>query len=234
MHLAIDTSTDTAGIAIAEGLNVLAELTWCCGQNHSVELMPRMTTLMEQSRIKFESVTGIVVATGPGSFNGLRVGVSTAKGIAFSLGVPVVGISTLEMTAYGHAETGLPVCPIINAGRSEVAAALFQQKDSGWEKITPEHITTVEMLCRETITKTIFCGELTQTVIDELTAKLGDKAIIPHPSARLRRTGYLAELGFKRLQAGSYDNPASLQPIYLRKPPITPHKNMAPLAEEEL
>ena len=234
MHLAIDTSTDTAGIAIAEGLNILTELTWSCGQNHSVELMPRLTGLLEQGRLKFESVNGIVVATGPGSFNGLRVGVSTAKGIAFSLGVPVVGISTLEMTAYGHCETGMPVCPIINAGRSEVAAALFQQKDGKLEKITPEHITTIEILCGQTDSKTIFCGELTQAVIDELNEKLGDKAIIPSPSARLRRPGFLAELGFKHLQAGSYDNPASLQPIYLRKPPITPHKNMAPMTEEEL
>jgi len=196
--------------------------------------MPRLTGLLEQSRLKFEAVTGIVVATGPGSFNGLRVGVSTAKGIAFSLGIPVVGISTLEMTAYGHTETGLPVCPIINAGRSEVAAALFQQKNGELQKTTPEHITTIDILCSETDSKTIFCGELTQATIDELNERLGDKAIIPSPSARLRRPGYLAELGFKRLQAGIYDNPAVLQPVYLRKPPITQHKNMAPLCAEEM
>jgi len=234
MHLAIDTSTETAGITIADRWTILAELTWSCGQNHSVELMPRMTQLLENSRIKYQNIDGIIVATGPGSFNGLRVGVSTAKGLSFSLDVPIVGISTLEMTAYGHSETGLPVCSVINAGRSEVAAALFQSKGGKWQKITPEHITTIEELCKKTSTATVFCGELTPAAIDELTQKLGDKAIIPPPAARLRRTGYLAELGYLRLQAGIYDNPASLQPIYLRKPPITPHKNMAPLSSEEL
>ncbi|HAS05037.1 MAG TPA: tRNA (adenosine(37)-N6)-threonylcarbamoyltransferase complex dimerization subunit type 1 TsaB, partial [Dehalococcoidia bacterium] len=95
MHLAIDTSTDTAGIAIADEFNILAELTWSCGRNHSVELMPRMTKLLEDAGVKFEDIKGVVVAIGPGSFNGLRVGVSTAKGIAFSLDVPIVGIGTL-------------------------------------------------------------------------------------------------------------------------------------------
>ncbi len=234
MHLAIDTSTDRAGIAVADEFNILAELAWNCGQNHSVELMPRLTQLLEQSRIRFEDIKGITVATGPGSFNGLRVGVSTAKGIAFSLDIPIAGISTLEMTAYSHSATMLPVCPVINAGRSEVAAALFRQIDGDWQKLKTEHITTIAELCLETNVETIFCGELTQAAIDELTDKLGDRAIIPSPSARLRRCGYLAELGYLRLKAGICDNAAALQPVYLRKPPITQHKNMAPLTDREM
>jgi tRNA threonylcarbamoyl adenosine modification protein YeaZ len=234
MHLAIDTSTDTAGIAVAHEFNIVAELSWSCGQNHSVELMPRMTQLLEQSRIKFEDIDGIIVATGPGSFNGLRVGVSTAKGLAFSLNVPLVGISTLEMTAYAHSACGLPVCPIINAGRSEVATALFQQIDGQWKRLKMEHITTIPELCRETETQTVFCGELTSAAIDALTSSLGAKAVIPSLSSRLRRCGFLAELGYIRLQKEEYDNPAALQPIYLKKPPITQHKNMAPLKEDEI
>ena len=234
MHLAIDTSTDTAGIAIADEFNILAELTWSCGRNHSVELMPRMTKLLEDAGVKFEDIKGVVVAIGPGSFNGLRVGVSTAKGIAFSLDVPIVGIGTLEMTAYPHSYTNLPICPVINAGRSEVAVALFQQTGSGWQKTRAEHITTVTELCRETETQTIFCGELKQSAIDELTQELGEKAVIPPPSARLRRCGFLAELGYLKLKTGVCDNAAALQPIYLKKPPITQHKNMAPLTADEM
>ncbi|MFA5604326.1 MAG: tRNA (adenosine(37)-N6)-threonylcarbamoyltransferase complex dimerization subunit type 1 TsaB [Dehalococcoidales bacterium] len=234
MYLAIDTSTDTAGIAIADEFNILAELLWSCGQNHSVELMPRMARLLENARVKFEDIKGVFVAIGPGSFNGLRVGVSTAKGIAFSLDVPIVGISTLEMTAYPHSYTKLPICPVINAGRSEVAAALFQQTDSVWQKTKAEHITTITELCRETETQTIFCGELKQSAIEELTQELGEKAVIPPPSARLRRSGFLAELGYIRLKSGVCDNTAALQPIYLKKPPITQHKNMAPLTADEM
>jgi tRNA threonylcarbamoyl adenosine modification protein YeaZ len=224
VQLAIDTSTDTASLAIAQDGDVIAELTWCCGQNHSVELMPRLNRLLEQSRLGLQSISSIIVARGPGSFNGLRVGISTAKGLAFSLGVPIVGIGTLEAAAYGHAETGLPVCPILNAGRGEIATAIYQQKGGKWQQITTEHITTADDLGSKIDTRTIFCGELTQAIADKLSEKLGPKAIIPPPASRLRRAGFLAELGFKRLQAGEYDHPASLQPIYLRRPQITQPK----------
>ncbi|MFA5629099.1 MAG: tRNA (adenosine(37)-N6)-threonylcarbamoyltransferase complex dimerization subunit type 1 TsaB [Dehalococcoidales bacterium] len=234
MHLAIDTSTDIAGIAIADELNILSELTWNCGQNHSVQLMPRITQLMGKAEIKFEQLNGVVVAIGPGSFNGLRVGVSTAKGIAYGLGIPLVGISTLEVTAYGYGFSDLPICPIINAGRTEVAAALFRQIDGDWQKLTAEHITTIPELCEQTNSKTLFCGELKPAAIEELIQKLGDKALIPSPAVRLRRPGLLAELGYRKLESGNYDDAASLQPIYLKKPPITQHKNMTPQAESEL
>ena len=117
MQLAIDTSTDTASLALVQDSQVLAELTWHCGQSHSTELLPRLLDLLNQSKLSLESTNGIIVARGPGSFNGLRVGISTAKGLALSLGCPIIGISTLEAAAYPHADTGLPICPIFSAGR---------------------------------------------------------------------------------------------------------------------
>ena len=136
MQLAIDTSTDTASLALVQGSQVLAELTWHCGQNHTVELLPQLTHLLNQTKINLHSINCIIVARGPGSFNGLRVGISTAKGLAFSLGIPIVGISTLEVDAYQHAETGLPICPILNAGRGEIATAIYQRKHNKWHQLT--------------------------------------------------------------------------------------------------
>jgi len=106
MQLAIDTSTDTTSLALIQESGVLTELTWRCEQNHSVELLPHLVDLLRQAGTSLQSLTGIIVARGPGSFNALRVGVSTAKGLAFSLGIPIVGISTLEAEAYQHNETG--------------------------------------------------------------------------------------------------------------------------------
>ena len=117
MQLAIDTSTNIASLALTQDNEVRAELTWHCEQSHSVQLLPNLTHLLSQIGASLQSIDGIIVARGPGSFNGLRVGVSTAKGLAFSLGVPIVGIGSLEVAAYPHAATGLPVCPIFNAGR---------------------------------------------------------------------------------------------------------------------
>ena len=225
MLLAIDTSTDTASLALVQDSETLVELTWRCEQNHSVELLPRLTDLLSQTKSSLQSISGIVVARGPGSFNGLRVGVSTAKGLAFSLGIPIVGISTLEVEAYQHAETDLPICPIFNAGRGEIATAIYQLKNNEWRQTAGEHITTVETLCSQITTKTIFCGEFVASIAGELKKQLKQRAIISSSPARLRRASFLAELGQKRLQAGDYDNPATLHPLYLRRPPITKRKH---------
>jgi len=224
MQLAIDTSTDTASVAIVQNSQVLAELTWHCEQNHTTELFPRLLQLLSQVKLSPESISGIIVAKGPGSFNGLRVGVSTAKGLAFSLGRPIIGISTLEVAAYPHAETGLPVCPIFNAGRGEIATAIYQKRNKRWCQLVAEHITTVDALCSQITTKTIFCGDFTPSIATQLSKQLKQKAIILPPAARLRRASFLAELGLKRLEAGDYDNPATLQPLYLRRPSITKPK----------
>jgi tRNA threonylcarbamoyl adenosine modification protein YeaZ len=225
MHLAIDTSTDTASVAIVQDSEILAELTWRSGQNHSVELLPNLSKLLNQVGLDIQSASGIIVAKGPGSFNGLRVGVSTAKGLAFSLGIPIVGISTLEVAAYPYAETGLPICPISNAGRVEIATAMYQKQGERWRQLSTEQITTVETLCSRITTPTIFCGEFIPAIAARLREQLGDLAVIPGSASRLRRAGFLAELGLQRLKAGDGDNPATLQPIYLRRPPITQPKH---------
>lgn len=224
MIIAIDTSTEMASVALVRDGEALAELSWRCGQSHTTQLLPSLVFLLEKTGSLIRDASGIIVARGPGSFNGLRVGVGTAKGLAFSLGVPLVGIGTMEVEAYPHAETGLPVCPIFNAGRGEIAAALYQKRDGRWEQVVAENITTIDKLCAGISTPTIFCGAYVKSVAGELQQKLGSKAIIPSSASRLRRAYFLAELGLKRLEAGDTDDVRTLQPLYLRRPPITKSK----------
>jgi len=233
MQLAIDTSTDIASLALVQDGEVLAELTWRCGQSHTTQLLPHLAHLLDKTEKYLQSLSCIIVARGPGSFNGLRVGISTAKGLAFSLGIPIIGISTLEADAYQHAETGLPICPILNAGREEIATALYQKKQNAWHQLICEHITTVDTLCSQITTKTIFCGELTPFIATWLRKQLKQRAIIPHPATRLRRATFLAELGQQRFKIGDHDNPATLQPLYLRRPPITKPKHRQQIRIEE-
>ena len=223
MQLAIDTSTDTASIALVQDGEVLAESTWRCGQNHTVELLPHLARLLNETEVGLQSISCVMVAKGPGSFNGLRVGIGTAKGLAFSLGIPIIGISSLELEAYRHAESGLPICPIFNAGRGEIATAMYQKRDNRWCKLAAEHITTVEALCSEITTKTIFCGEFVPLIASQLRKQLKQRAIIP--TTEMRPASLLVELGKGRFEAGDYDNPATLQPLYLRRPAITQPKH---------
>jgi tRNA threonylcarbamoyl adenosine modification protein YeaZ len=219
MLVAIDSSTDTASLALAKDGRVLAQVSWRCGQNHSVELLPRLVRLLDEAKVSLKDTSGVIVAKGPGSFNGLRVGLSTAKGLAFSLSVPIIGISSLEMEAYRHAGTGLPICPIFNAGRGEIAAALYRKKDNDWRQLTPEHITTVDALSKEISEKTIFCGEYVATIARQLKTRLKGKAVIAPD--QMRSAVSLIELAKPRIDAGDYDDTATLQPLYLRRPPIT-------------
>lgn len=221
MQIAIDTSTDTASLALVENNRIMAELTWNCGKNHTVQLLPNLNYLLDQNASSLESADCIIVARGPGSYNGLRVGISTARGLAYSLGIPIVGISTLEAEAWQHAGTGLPVCPILNAGREEVATALFRMTDEGWTRFEEDHLSSVNDLCSGINTETVFCGEYVAKIEEELKTELGDKAIIISPVASLRRAGFLAELGLKRIKVGDFDDTAILQPHYFRGPSIT-------------
>ena len=222
MEISIDTSNETASIALSDSGYVTAELTWRAGQNHGTELLPNIDHLLDKTDSSM--IKGVIVAIGPGSFNGLRVGLATAKGLALSFNAPLVGISTLEVEAYQHALHSEPICPIFNAGRGEIAAALFANKDGKWQKLMDEHITKIDELCAKLKNKTIFCGQITEEIASQLKGYLGEKAIIAEGVLLLRRAGYLAELGAKRLANGEEDNPATLQPLYLRKPAITMKK----------
>ncbi len=225
MQLAIDTSTDTASLALVQNDRVIAEMTWRCGRNHNRQLLPNLDHLLKQLGVSLETVTGIIVARGPGSFNGLRIGIGAAKGLAFGLGVPIVGIGSLEIEAYQHAMTGLPVCPVFNAGRGEIATALYRRTAEGWHQLVGERITTVDALCAGIAETTVFCGEYVPDVALQLAERLGEHAVMPSATTGLRRAAFLAELGIRRLEAGDADNLATLEPLYLRRPSITRAKH---------
>ena len=221
MQLAIDTSSDTAALALVREGHLLAELSWRCGQNHTVTLLPYLSQLLKQTGRDIKEIRSITVARGPGSYNGLRVGISAAKGLAYSLRVPLTGISTLEAIAYQQAAGGLPVCPVMGAGRGEIAAARYQMCGGEWRQLAAEHLTTPEALASEITSPTIICGESSSELHDQLQKSLGVNAVFTSAAAGMRRAGYLAELGQRRLAAGRADDPASLSPIYLRRPHIT-------------
>lgn len=221
MELAIDTSTETASIALSSEGRIIAEITWHAGQNHTAELVPNLNHLLTQVKIELKDINSVIVAKGPGSFNGLRVGMSFTKGLALSLNIPIVGVSTLEAEAFPYAAIGLPICPIQNAGRSEIATALFQTKRGKWCRLIDEHITTIEKLVPEIKTRTIFCGKIPHDTVLQLRQGLGRKALIPDGAATLRRAGYLAELGWSKLKENNSDHSPTLEPLYLRRPAIT-------------
>ena len=227
MELAIDTSSDIVSIALSHKGEIMADLTWQTKQNHTIELLPNLVCLLQQTKISLASLEAIVAAKGPGSFNGLRVGISTAKGLAFTLHIPLLGVNTLEAEVYPFAFTGLPLRAIQKAGGQEVATAVYRQKGDDWRCLEADNLASIEAVCRRTRQRTIFCGEIPVDVAEQIRHNVGRRAII-RGNAGPSRGSSLATLGWQRLSRGEHDDLPSLQPIYLRPPHITKPKEKTP------
>lgn len=220
MLLAIDTSTRNASVALFNEGVVLAEITWQSAQNHSRELMPNITAATQQAKIGFTDLTAVIIARGPGSFSALRVGMSAAKGLALALSIPIVSVSTLTAIAYQQIAASLPLCAVLGAGRDEVAFNLFKKRRGQLHALGEEQIIPVETLARLVSNKTIFCGEIDEKVSTTLRDLLGNKALFLPAVTSYRRAGFVADLGWQRLQAGEVDSLETLQPVYLRRPTV--------------
>jgi tRNA threonylcarbamoyl adenosine modification protein YeaZ len=227
MELAIDTSSNIVSIALSHRGEILAMLTWRTRQNHTTELLPGLVCLLQQARIKLASIGAIVVAKGPGSFNGLRVGMSTAKGLAFALSIPLLGVNTLEAEVYPFASTGFPLRAIQKAGRQEIATAVYRQKDDDWQCLEADNLASVETLWGRTKQRTLFCGEIPADIAGQIQHNLGRQAILCQNTGPSRGSS-LATLGWQRLNEGQHDDLLTLEPIYLRPPHITKPKVRAP------
>jgi tRNA threonylcarbamoyladenosine biosynthesis protein TsaB len=222
MLLGIDTATQMAGLALYDpaGGRVLGEESWHSVNRHTVELMPRVVRLLGQQGITPADLTGLVVSLGPGSFTGLRIGLSVAKGLALALHKPIVGVPTLDAVARPHMAQPLPVWAILQAGRGRICAAQYAHRKGRWERSGEVMLTTVEELCKEVKGPSFFCGEIDAQITNEIRQHLGLEVIIATPAASMRRAAYLAELGWERLAKGDVDDATALAPIYLQNPEI--------------
>jgi len=213
--LAIDTATKAASLALYAPGEVRSEYTWCSHDNHTVELMPNLTRLLAEQRLRVAELTGLVTALGPGSFAGLRVGISVAKGLAFALHIPIVGIGSLEALAYSQAALGEPVWAVLRAGRGRLCAARYVMEGGRGRRTSEYLLANLEELCAQIEAPAVLCGELSLEEVQKARGLLREGILVASPASSLRRAGFLAELGWRRLEQGEADDPVSLSPIYL-------------------
>lgn len=226
MLLAIDTSTRYASIALVDDNRTRYEVTWEAGQRHATELLEHMQRLFAAYGVDVAALQGIAVATGPGSFNGLRVALATAKSLAFAGSVPLYGHPTLDVTAWGAAGAPVEIVALQDAGRGQVYAARYRggaASAAGWAPLDGYKIVTPRELAEAIRGPVLFCGEWRDETRSALHTLLGSDA---HFATGLggRRASWLAELALARAADdanGSSDDPAALEPLYLRRPAIT-------------
>jgi tRNA threonylcarbamoyladenosine biosynthesis protein TsaB len=211
--LALDTSTRTIGISLHDGSQILAESIWVSVGHHTIELAPEVALMLRKVGGTIARLEALAVATGPGSYTGLRIGMSLAKGLALTQNLPLIGIPTLDIVARSQPRRSEPMFATIQSGRNRIAGMWYKWGRKGWQaKGEAESMTWVELLERLS-EKTYICGEIGAEG-REMLSDTTDVELAP-PTQCVRRPSFLAELAWKELQSGKYSDPAKLSLIYL-------------------
>lgn len=215
--LGIDTSTSCGSLGLIEDKEVISEYLLNIPVTHSERLLGAIEFVLREARCRIEQIEGWAIALGPGSFTGLRIGVSTVKGLAFATGRPVAGISTLDVLASQIAPTSHLICPILDARKKEVYTAFYRYGEGGsltrqseYQAIPPED------LVKKIREQTIFLGDGVRTYGDFLLNCLPSSAIFPPVPFRVSHGSMVATLGMELLRKGEHLNLSAFSPIYIR------------------
>ncbi len=226
--LALETATLTGSVALVEAttpgnssnpaMKVVAEITHHLPSTHSERLMPSIHNLLEGASLKIHDLEGIAVSLGPGSFTGLRIGVSTVKGLAYALKTPVVGVSTLEALACNVPYQSAVICPLLDARKKEVYAAFFQGGREGTVcRKSEDWVLSPEDLCRRVSEQTLFLGNGAEIYGEVLRKTLGPRAFFAPPELCLPRAVNVAKLSIPKFKAAQTLDLFSFTPVYIRR-----------------
>ena len=218
--LGIDSSGMTASAAIVSGDILVAEFTVNNKQTHSQTLLPMIDQVVKMSGIGLEELDGIAVAAGPGSFTGLRIGSSTAKGMALALNKPIIPVPTLEGMAYRMAGFGGVICPLMDARRSQVYTGIYRMSGSRMECLLEQcavDILDIAAKVNELNENVVFLGD----GVPVHRAVLEEKIKVSYQFAPLhlnrQSAASVAALGMIYMEEGKIEDAKDHKPIYLRQ-----------------
>ncbi|MCS4486970.1 tRNA (adenosine(37)-N6)-threonylcarbamoyltransferase complex dimerization subunit type 1 TsaB [Staphylococcus americanisciuri] len=159
--LLIDSSNQPLSVALMKADQVVSTYTTAVKQNHSVQLMPQIASLLESAKITPQDLTDIIVAQGPGSYTGLRIGVTTAKTLAYTLSANLYGVSSLKALAATLPNSECILVPIINARRDHVYAGVYQWRGGQLQQLkADQYIAMTDLIAYvKTLTQVLFIGE---------------------------------------------------------------------------
>ena len=216
MLLAIDTSTRVVGVALYDGVQVISEVVWISQDYHTVELAPAVDLTLSKSDINVSDIKAIAIATGPGSYTGLRIGLAFGKGLSLVGQKSIVGIPTFDILAAAQPVVGKQMVTVLRAGRGRLAVGWYRPNGDQWESVDKIEVITPQELSAQITRPTLVCGELTA---DErrLLGRKRKKVVLASPARSIRRPSFLAELGWERWISDLVDDPVTLSPIYLHQ-----------------
>ncbi len=222
LTLAIDSSTDIGALALAQDSELLCEYHYYNKMTLLRRIVPNIRQILCDAGRSVGDLDGIVVSLGPGSFTGLRVGITVAKSLAYVLGKPIVGVGTLDALARGIAPASADViCPMIHARPGEAYWALFDQSAAGrLSEVAVSPVDDILAAASQGGKTAAFCGSAARRSAAIIAGTLGDRAIVCESWSDFARGAALLDLGVKRLREGAADNPLTLVPLYVTKPRV--------------
>jgi tRNA threonylcarbamoyladenosine biosynthesis protein TsaB len=219
--LAIDTSNWPLGVAVLEDGKVIGECNTYIAKNHSLRLMPAIEQLMKQIDLKPKELDGLAVANGPGSYTGVRIGVTTAKTMAWSLGVPLIGVSSLQVVAQNQIGFRGKIIPMFDARRGQVYRGCYQW-DKELEMALPTEADQLQLIAeliqeyKESSEEILFIGEGAIHHKQELQMGLGEKAQFAREIDHAPRASQLAYVAWKKWSKGKEARVHAFMPEYLQ------------------
>lgn len=218
--LAIDGSGITASVALLSGNTLLGEYTTNYKKTHSETLLPMVEALLEQCDFSMDAVDAIAVAAGPGSFTGVRIASSTAKGLGFVHNLPIISVPTVNALAYNLSTSSLLVCPIMDARREQVYSGLYAFENGKMQILKEQDALAFAEICQE-INKinrpVVFLGDGVKVFEKDMPQLLTVSYQIAPANLLLQRASSVGLLGFEMYKAGEFDLSADHRPIYLRQ-----------------
>ena len=217
--LAIDTASSVSSVAVASEGKLQAEVTVEAGRTHSETLLSHIEGALSFAGVERSALTGVAVSIGPGSFTGLRIGLATAKAIAYGLGIPLVGVSTLAALALAVPVPDVHTLALMDAQKGNAYAGLYEWRDGSLHEVRPVRVAPLAEAIAEAADRgkpVLLTGELAVKKRARL-GNLPDNVTLAPAHLLTARASHVAWLGIARLAAGERDDPMTLEPFYIRR-----------------
>ena len=218
--LGIDASGVAGSVAYIKEGKFVGEYYICDKLTHSQTIMPMLEHMKKILDIDLDKVDAVAVTSGPGSFTGLRIGVTAAKALALALNVPIIGVPTLDVIAHNITYTDSLICPIMDARRNQVYTSLYRWKDKNLEQLMPHDALDMNEyleVLRGKNEDVIFLGDGIDCYKEKIMEILGERATFAPEFLKLQKASVLLEISREKYEKGEAINAAEFVPLYLRK-----------------
>lgn len=218
--LGIDASGVAGSVSYMKDGKLAGEYYICDKLTHSQTIMPMLEHMKALLQMDLETIDAIAVTAGPGSFTGLRIGVTAAKTLALALNKPIIGIPTLDVMARGMVYTEYEICPIMDARRNQVYTALYAWQEGKLARLTDHRAMDMTVYLEELKqrgTNIIFLGDGVAVYEAVIKEALGDKSVFAPSFLNLQHASVLLEIAKEKYEAGEMEDSNLFAPMYLRK-----------------